>query len=65
MHRSMRCGVRAAGAHRLAVGAAPGVAGFGGIFAATGSVVMTSVITAITVSDAGWPCRFSRGVLTA
>ncbi|MFC8866604.1 hypothetical protein ACFUAC_02865 [Streptomyces sp. NPDC057148] len=49
----------------LAVGAALGVAGFGGIFAATGSVVMTSVITALAVTVVGWTCRFSRGVPTA
>lgn len=49
----------------LAVGAALGVAGFGGIFATTGSVAMTSVITAIAVAVVGWTCRFNRGVLTA
>ncbi|MFC7881047.1 hypothetical protein ACFUVV_04075 [Streptomyces sp. NPDC057376] len=49
----------------LVVGAALGVAGFGGVFAATGSVVMTSVITAITVHVVGWTCRCSRGLLPA
>ena len=49
----------------LAVGAALGVAGFGAIFAVTGSVAETAVITAITVTVVGWICRFNRGVLTA
>lgn len=49
----------------LAVGAALGVAGFGGIFAATGSVAGTAVITAAIVAAVGWICRFNRGVLTA
>jgi MFS transporter, DHA2 family, multidrug resistance protein len=49
----------------LAVGAAMGVAAFGAIFAGTGSVAVTSVITAIAVVVAGWALRFNRGVLTA
>lgn len=49
----------------LAVGAALGVAGFGGIFAATSSVAGTSVIAAIVIAVIGWTLRFNRGVLTA
>lgn len=49
----------------LAVGAALGVAGFGGIFAGTGSVAVTSVITAVVVVLVGWNFRYNRGVLTA
>lgn len=49
----------------LAVGAALGVAGFGGIFAATGSVVGTAVITAVTVVIVVTVLRCNRGVFTA
>ncbi|MFD9289004.1 hypothetical protein ACFWBV_11970 [Streptomyces sp. NPDC060030] len=49
----------------LAVGAALGVAGFGGIFAATGSVAGTSVIAAVLVVTVVWALRFNRGVITA
>ncbi|MET7488371.1 MFS transporter [Streptomyces sp. NPDC005538] len=48
-----------------AVGAALGVAGFGGIFAATGSGAGTALITAVAVAIAVWTLRFHRGVLTA
>jgi MFS family permease len=49
----------------LAVGAALGVAGFGTIFAGTGSVAVTSVITAVVVAVVAWNLRLNRGVLTA
>ncbi|MDH6695579.1 MFS transporter [Streptomyces griseoviridis] len=49
----------------LAVGAALGVAGFGGIFAATSSVVGTAVITAVIVAVVVWAIRFNRGVFSA
>lgn len=49
----------------LAVGAALGVAGVGGIFASTNSVVGTAVITAVIVATVAWSCRYNRGVLTA
>ncbi|MEU8894100.1 MFS transporter [Streptomyces sp. NPDC048442] len=49
----------------LAVGAALGVAGFGGLFAGTGSVAMTSAITAVVMGAVAWTCRYNRGVLTA
>lgn len=49
----------------LAVGAAMGVAGFGGIFSGTGSVAVTAVMTAVAVVIVGWTLRFNRGVLTA
>ncbi|GGS81761.1 MFS transporter [Streptomyces badius] len=49
----------------LAVGAALGVAGFGGIFAATGSVAATAVIAAVLVTVTVWALRYNRGVLTA
>ncbi|MFH8753400.1 MFS transporter [Streptomyces rimosus] len=49
----------------LAVGAALGVAGFGGLFTAIGSVTGTSVITAALVGVVVWTLRYNRGVLTA
>lgn len=49
----------------LAVGAALGVAGFGGIYAATSSVAGTSVIAAVVIALVGWILRYNRGVLTA
>ncbi|QTA36805.1 MFS transporter [Streptomyces sp. CA-256286] len=49
----------------LAVGAALGVAGFGGIFAATGSIVGTAVIAAGIVVFVVWAIRFNRGVFAA
>lgn len=49
----------------LAVGAALGVAGFGGIFAATSSVTGTAVIAVAVVAVVAWTLRFNRGVLTA
>lgn len=49
----------------LAVGAALGVAGFGGIFAATSSVAGTAVITPVLVALVVWTLRYNRGVLTA
>ncbi|TNM26994.1 MFS transporter [Streptomyces sedi] len=49
----------------LAVGAALGVAGFGGVFAATGSVTGTAVLTAGLVGVVVWALRYHRGVLTA
>jgi MFS family permease len=49
----------------LAVGAALGVAGFGGIFAATNSVVGTAVITAVIVAIVVWTLRCNRGVFNA
>lgn len=49
----------------LAVGAALGVAGFGGIYAANNSVAGTSVIAAVVVAIVVWILRYNRGVLTA
>ncbi|MFJ6694969.1 MFS transporter [Streptomyces sp. NPDC091272] len=49
----------------IAVGAAMGVAGFGGLFASTGSVTMTFAITAVVMGAVTWTCRYNRGVLTA
>lgn len=49
----------------LAVGAALGVAGFGGIFAATSSVVGTAVITAVIVAIVVGTLRYNRGVFKA
>ncbi|MER6225075.1 MFS transporter [Streptomyces sp900105755] len=49
----------------LAVGAALGVAGFGGAFAATDSVVGTTVITTVVVAVAAWTLRYNRGVFRA
>ncbi|MFG2533274.1 MFS transporter [Streptomyces sp. NPDC048516] len=49
----------------LAVGAALGVAGFGGLFDGTNSVAVTAVITAAVMAVVAWTCRYNRGVLTA
>ncbi|MEV8312241.1 MFS transporter [Streptomyces flavidovirens] len=49
----------------LAVGAALGVAGFGGIYAATGSVTATAVIATVLVALVVGGLRYNRGVLTA
>lgn len=49
----------------LAVGAALGVAGFGGLFSGTSSVAATSVIAAAVMAIVAWTCRYNRGALTA
>ncbi|MDJ0363462.1 MFS transporter [Rhodococcus sp. H29-C3] len=49
----------------FAVGAALGVAGFGGIFAGTNSVVVTALTTALIVAVIAWTFRYNRGVITA
>lgn len=49
----------------LAVGAALGVAGFGGIFGGTGSATVTAIVTAVAIVVAGWTFRYNRAVLTA
>ncbi|WP_326647317.1 hypothetical protein [Streptomyces sp. NBC_01750] len=49
----------------LAVGAALGVAGFGGIYAGISSVAVTSVITAGIVAIVVWILRYNRGVFKA
>lgn len=49
----------------LAVGAALGVAGFGGTFAATDSVVGTAVIATVVVAVVVWTLRYNRGVFRA
>lgn len=49
----------------LAVGAALGVAGFGGIYTATGSVTTTAVVASLLVALVAGILRYNRGVLTA
>ncbi|ASU79157.1 MFS transporter [Actinopolyspora erythraea] len=49
----------------LAVGAALGVAGFGGMYVANGSVAETAVIAGVVLALVGWILRHNRGVLTA
>ncbi|MFK0159717.1 hypothetical protein ACIQVK_47610, partial [Streptomyces sp. NPDC090493] len=49
----------------LAVGAALGVAGFGGLFAATGSVAGTAVTTTVIVAVVVGTLRCNRGVFKA
>lgn len=47
------------------MGAALGVAGFGGIFAATDSVVGTAVITAVIIAVVVAALRCNRGIFKA